>query len=161
MRHKQGGHRAFADEENTLGAAAAHAHDAAEAEGVKMRLKSKFRGVQVTLMTGGGVGVLAKQCWARMRRGNRSKGHGVHMCSGGLGRRSYTDVGPQRQGGRQGKGGVGVTQRRCAPLAGDHSRRATICKLHRTATGVNRKAATAVAVPPLPALFVDAVRLGR
>lgn len=68
MRQKQGGHRAFADEENTLGAAAAHAHDAAEAEGVNMRLKSKFRGVQVTLMMGGGVGVLAKQCWAHEER---------------------------------------------------------------------------------------------
>ena len=107
----QGAHRAFAGEENALGAAAAHARDAAEAEAVNVRLKSKFRGVQVTLMTGGeerrGGCVGKTMLGANEKRRAGAKGTAFVRrscrCGGGLGRRSYTDVGPQRQGGGRGR----------------------------------------------------------
>jgi hypothetical protein len=45
----EGTHCAFAHEPHALGAAATHAHEAAEAERVHIRLQTKFCGVEVAL----------------------------------------------------------------------------------------------------------------
>ena len=46
--------RAFAGEKHALGAAAAHAHEAAEAEGVDVRLQTKLCGLEVDLQKSDG-----------------------------------------------------------------------------------------------------------